>query len=116
MIPILRSLVAPEVVIMYAIIWTNDSLLPLIAFLRTNVSEISIKSEKFSHNKIKLKMSSAQWQPFCLSLNVFISVLSNGDRALISQWSTDGLTEHWPYKPEIHMEIWISESDLSKKV
>ena len=51
-----------------AIIWTNDGIL-LIRPLRTN-SEILIRIHKFSFQKKHLKMSSAKWRPFCLSLEV----------------------------------------------
>ena len=52
-----------------AIIWTNDGLL-LIGPLGTNFSEILIEILTFSFKKMRLKVSSAKWQPFCLSLNV----------------------------------------------
>ena len=52
-----------------AIIWTNDGIL-LIGPLGTNFSEISIKILSFSFTKIRSKVSSAKWRPFCLGLNV----------------------------------------------
>ena len=52
-----------------AIIWTNAELL-LIGPLGTNFSEISIKKLTFSYTKMRLKVSSAKWRPFCLGLNV----------------------------------------------
>ena len=52
-----------------AIIWTNAGIL-LIGPLRTNFSEIAIAIEIFSFKKKHLKMSSGQWQPSCLGLNV----------------------------------------------
>ena len=52
-----------------AIIWTNDGLL-LIGSLGTNFSEISIEILTFSLKKMRLKMSSAKWRPFCPGLNV----------------------------------------------
>ena len=51
-----------------AIIWTNDGLL-LIGPLGTNFSEILIKIIIFSWKKMRLKVSSAKWRPFCLGLN-----------------------------------------------
>ena len=39
--------------------------------LGTNFSEISIKILTFSLKKMRLKVSSAKWRPFCLGLNVF---------------------------------------------
>ena len=52
-----------------AIIWTNDGIL-LIRPFGTNFSEISIEILTFSLKKMRLKMSSAKWWPFCPSLNV----------------------------------------------
>ena len=54
-----------------AIIWTNAGLL-LIGPLGTNFSEILIWIQTFSFKKMHLKMSSAKWRPFCLSLNVLM--------------------------------------------
>ena len=55
-----------------AIIWTNAGIL-LIEHLGTKFSEILIKIQTFSFKKMRLKMSSAKWRPFCLSLNELIS-------------------------------------------
>ena len=52
-----------------AIIWTNAGLL-LIGPVGTNFSETSIKIITFSFTKMRLKVSSAKWRPFCLGLNV----------------------------------------------
>ena len=52
-----------------AITWTNASLLS-IGLPRTYFSEIWIWILSFSFKKMQLKMSSAKWRPFCLSLNV----------------------------------------------
>ena len=52
-----------------AIIWTNAGIL-LIGPLGTNFSENLIGIQTFSLKKIRLKMSSAKWRPFCLGLNV----------------------------------------------
>ena len=54
-----------------AIIWTNAGIL-LIEPLRTNFSEILIGIQIFSFKKMRLKMSSAKWRPFCLGLNVIL--------------------------------------------
>ena len=54
-----------------AIIWTNDGML-LIGPLGTNFSEILIGIQTFSFKKMRLKMSSAKWRPFCLGLNVLM--------------------------------------------
>ena len=55
-----------------AIIWTNAGIL-LIGPLGSNFSEILIGIQTFSSTKMHLKMSSAKWRPFCLSLNVLNS-------------------------------------------
>ena len=52
-----------------AIFWTNDGIL-LIGPLGTNFSEILIEIYLFSFKKMHLKMSSGNWQPFCLGPNV----------------------------------------------
>ena len=57
-----------------AIIWTNAGIL-LIQHLGTNFSEILIRIQAFSFQKIHLKMSSAKWRPFCLGLNVLSGIL-----------------------------------------
>ena len=50
-----------------AIIWTNAG---IIEPLGTNFSEILIGIQIFSFKKMRLKMSSAKWCPFCLGFNV----------------------------------------------
>ena len=52
-----------------AIIWTNDDLL-LIEPLGRNFSKNWFTIQTFSLRKMHLKVSSAQWRPFCLSINV----------------------------------------------
>ena len=52
-----------------AIIWTNAGIL-FIGLSGTNFSEILIEILTFSFKKMCLKLSSAKWRPFCLSLNV----------------------------------------------
>ena len=52
-----------------AIIWTNTGIL-LIGHLGTNFSEILIEILTFSFRKMRLKVSSAKWQPLCLGSNV----------------------------------------------
>ena len=52
-----------------AIIWTNAGIL-LIGSSGTNFSEILIEILTFSFKKMRLKVSSAKWRPFCLGLNV----------------------------------------------
>ena len=52
-----------------SIIWTNTGIF-LIGPLGTNFSEILIEILTFSFKKMRLKVSSAKWRPFCLGLNV----------------------------------------------
>ena len=52
-----------------AIIWTNAAIL-LIGPLGTNFSELLIEILTFSFKKMRLKVWSAKWRPFCLGLNV----------------------------------------------
>ena len=54
-----------------AIIWTNAGIL-LIWPLGTIFSENLIEILIFSFTKMRLKVSSAKWRPFCLGLNVLI--------------------------------------------
>ena len=56
-----------------AIIWTSAGIL-LIGPLRTNFSENSTEILTFSFTKMRLKMSSAKWRPFCPGLNVLKGV------------------------------------------
>ena len=52
-----------------AIIWTNAGIL-LIRPLGTNFNEMLIEILTFSFMKMRFKVSSAKWRPFCLCLNV----------------------------------------------
>ena len=51
-----------------AIIWTSDGIL-LIGPLGANLSKILIEILTFSFKKMRFKVSSAKWRPFCLGLN-----------------------------------------------
>ena len=57
-----------------AIIWNNAGILS-IGLLGTNFSEILIEIQIFSFKKMRLKVSSAKWRPFCLGLNVWIHII-----------------------------------------
>ena len=57
-----------------AIIWTNAGIL-LIRPWETNFSEISIEILTFSFKKMRLKVSSAKWRPFCLNVLTFLIVV-----------------------------------------
>ena len=99
-----------------AIIWTNAGIL-LIGTLGTNFSENLIEILAFSFTKMRLKVSSAKWRPFCLGLNVlnkerdlpllrhFIRSLSSamgylqGPPGIPWQWrhnGHDGVSNHQP--------------------
>ena len=66
-----------------AIIWTNAGIL-LIGLLGTNFSEIFIEIHTFSVKEKHLKMSSGIWRPFCLGVNVLITMpLHGGFEALV---------------------------------
>ena len=52
-----------------AIIWTNAGIL-LFGTLETNFSEILTEIHILLFRKMHLKMSSGNWRPFCLGLNV----------------------------------------------
>ena len=54
-----------------AIIGTNAGIL-FIEPTGTNFSEILIEIQTFSFKKMRLKVPSAKWRPFCLGLNVLI--------------------------------------------
>ena len=73
-----------------AIIRTNAGIL-LIEPLGTNFSENLIEILTFSFTKMRLKVSSAKWRPFCLSLSVLIKgalvCCIPWPGAVISQWS-----------------------------
>ena len=58
-----------------AIIWTNAGIL-LIRPLGTNFNEILIEILTFLFMKMRLKVSSAKWRPFCLGLNVLNKICS----------------------------------------
>ena len=68
-----------------AIIWTSAGIL-LIGPLGTNFSENLFKILAFSFSKMRLKVSSAKWRPFCLGLNV-LNLIAHS-----LQWSCTGET------------------------
>ena len=74
-----------------AIIWTNAWIL-LIGPSATNFSEILIEILTFSFKKMRLKVSSGKWGPFCLGLNVSShTLLVKGEPGLQQLW-------YWQYK------------------
>ena len=70
-----------------AIIRTNAGIL-LITPLGTNFSEFLVEIVIFSFKKMRLKVSSAKWRPFCLGLNVLI-------RGCVLLWSDAYLFYHY---------------------
>ena len=87
-----------------AIIWTNAGIL-LIWPLGTNFGEILIKIDIFSFMKMHLKLSSGIWQPFCLSLNVLISLPINSLQCIL----------HLQPQTTIHSILYRSLTYLSTK-
>ena len=77
-----------------AIIWTNSAIL-LIGPLAINFSEILIAILTFSFKKMRLKLSSAKRQPFCLGLNV-LSKWWLG-------WGWKAINSLWPVAPFTNM-------------
>ena len=65
-----------------AIIWTYAGIL-LIGPLGPIFSEILIEILTFSFTKMRLKVSSAKWRPFCLGLNVLMPVWCKSSNWLI---------------------------------
>ena len=51
-----------------AIIWTNEGII-LIRNLGANLSEFGREMLTFYFKKMRLKMSTAKWRPFCLGIN-----------------------------------------------
>ena len=77
-----------------AIIWTNVGIL-LIGRWGTNFSENLIEILTFSFTKMRLKVSSVKWWPFCLRVNVLITPLQTHVcmwPAALKEWSATWLT------------------------
>ena len=73
-----------------AIIKTNDGEL-LIGLLETNFNKIGNKIEQFSFKELYLKMPSAKWQPFCISINVLTHKQLETHGCILSTVATDAL-------------------------
>ena len=69
-----------------AIIWTNVGIL-LIGPLGANFSEILIEILTFSFKKMRFKVSSAKWRPFCLGLNGLNGNPYHGKMVFILRWA-----------------------------
>ena len=74
-----------------AIIWTSVGILSIRPWV-TYFNEILFGIRKFSFKKMPLKISSAKWRPFCLSLNVLTYEINSGHRSCCNVW----------YLPEMH--------------
>ena len=83
------------------IIWTNAGIL-LIRPLGRNFSDILIEIHIFLFKEMHLKMLSARWQAFCLSLNE-LSMLSKEPLQLIWRLST---SRFHLWRPNLQMSCW----------
>ena len=96
-----------------AIIWTNAGIL-LIGPLWTNFSEILIEIPTFSFKKMRLKVSSAKWRPFCFGLNVLIVsafyevhwVIQSIDWNWIHINASNYITRHWSTSLQSSCWLW----------
>ena len=82
-----------------AIIWTNAEIL-LIEPPGTSFSGILIEIHTISFKKMQLKMSSAKWRPFCLSLNVIIRWLR-----LVPEAGIKGMDKS--SHPTVFCRVWL---------
>ena len=73
-----------------AIIWTNDGIL-FIGPLGTNFSDILIEIPTFSFTKMRLKVSVAKRQPFCIGLNMLRAVIEACLNAITKAFSPQRL-------------------------
>ena len=89
-----------------AIIWTNAGML-LIGPLGTNFSENLIEILTFSFTKMRLKLSSANWRPFCLGLNVL--------RYNTCPPTFPVITPHLIYIPHAGQPLWHVLSHLARQ-
>ena len=108
-----------------AIIWTNVGILS-IESLGTNSCEILIAIHIFPFTKMHLKMLSAKWRPFCLSLNLLIQPLGTNFSEIwikikhffFQQWlelRKTNLSEIWIWSPlYVHPSNWVTHMGISK--
>ena len=106
-----------------AIIWNNAGIL-LIRHLGTNFNEILIKILTFSFIKMRLKVSSAKWRPFCIGLNVLIVYIYTFVQAHVMlgrQYVSKGVcrcwhcrvSTAWPWRMGADRLPWCRHSCLS---
>ena len=79
------------------IIWSNAGLL-LIGSLGTNFSELLFAIQTFSLKKIRLQVSFAKWQPFCLGLNVLTLLFYR-----VMEWILWMYWQQWLCYKEVHL-------------
>ena len=91
--------------------------------LRTNFSEILIEVQRFSFKKMRLKMSSENWRPFCIGLNV-LTLYFTGHELDWRRKSTGHIShcQHW-LTPEVRRDfstfrsnIWMTSSSHRKLI
>ena len=87
-----------------AITWTNVGIL-FIGPLGTNFSEILIGIWTFSFRKIHLKMASAEWHPFCLSLNVLTTTHTHKSEKMGSTSACNHSSLY--YKTALKMDLYM---------
>ena len=95
-----------------AIIWNNAGILS-VELLGTKFSEILIEILIFSSKKMRLKVLSAKWLPFCLGRNVLICISSYH---LINNPTRNCFLTHWCRVTQIcvgKLTIIGSDNDLS---
>ena len=94
-----------------AIIWNIAGILS-IELLETNFSEILIEILTFSFKKMRLKVSSAKWRPFCLGLNVLTEshdglvywcIYASFDLISLNVGNIDAITAHFWFNTEWQM-------------
>ena len=83
-----------------AIIWSRDRSnagILLLGLVGTNFSETWIQIQIFSLKKIRLTMSSAKYQPFCVSLNVLTNWRRDKMATILQTMFLNTLREwkHW---------------------
>ena len=76
-----------------AIIWTSAGI--LIGSLGANFSEILIEIVTFSFKKMRFKVSSAKWRPFCLGLNGLMAQDCIIICRICVNWFTDPSSLYW---------------------
>ena len=81
-----------------AIIWTNAGIL-LIRPLGTNFNEMLFEILTFSFMKMRLKVSSAKWRPFCPGLNMLRESLSLDP--VVFRYLFFAVVMHWTQRDRI---------------